>query len=42
MAILIGVYLLERGEYEESLHNLIEALQIFKEAGNGDTTLGLA
>jgi tetratricopeptide (TPR) repeat protein len=39
---LVGVVRWKRGEYEESLHNLSEALQIFKEAVlNGDTTLAL-
>jgi tetratricopeptide (TPR) repeat protein len=39
---LVGVVCWKRGEYEESLHNLSEALQIFKEAVlNGDMTLAL-
>lgn len=37
---LIGVVRWKRGEYEESLHNLSEALEIYKEAvPNGDLTL---
>jgi tetratricopeptide (TPR) repeat protein len=39
---LIGVVRWKTGEYEESLHNLSEALQIYKEAVlNGDLTLTL-
>jgi tetratricopeptide (TPR) repeat protein len=39
---LVGVVRWKRGEYEESLHNLSEALQIYKEAvQNGDLTLTL-
>jgi tetratricopeptide (TPR) repeat protein len=39
---LVGVVRWKRGEYEESLHNLSEALQIYKDAVlNGDLTLTL-
>jgi tetratricopeptide (TPR) repeat protein len=39
---LVGVVRWKRGEYEESLHNLSEALQIYKEAVlSGDMTLAL-
>jgi tetratricopeptide (TPR) repeat protein len=39
---LVGVVQWKKGEYEESLHNLSEALQIYKEAVlNGDLTLTL-